>query len=383
MKKTTVLIVEDDRAFIQSMVAVVTSRGFIGMEASTVEEALGFLQKKNKRVVVVTDINLNGESGLELLSRVGMSYPHVPVIIITGYASFESSLRALRLGAYDYISKPFEPEVLLHSVRRAYEKVQAYEEKKRGERKLKRMVKELEKKNREIEKLSLFKSFMMSMAGHDLKTLLTVLNGYYKVLSDNFKGTCSNEMGNMIDEGDKCLKRGIMMLESILDYHSVEMGTIHVENRKFSLEDVIDECIDFLNAYCEMKEIHLKKVIPQEDLVIYGDRLKIAQILDNLVTNSIKFTSKGGEISISVDERRDSDIKVTVRDNGCGIPQENIRGILGKDPQIFQRDGTGRVGLGLSICKRLIEVQKGTMNIKSKPGKGTEISFTLPVENTQ
>ncbi len=378
MNKTTVLIVEDDKKFLRSMKALVSGEGFHGGVAKNFKDALGFLEKKNKKVIVVADINLNGESGLDLLAKIGMLYPHIPVIIVTGYASLESSIRALRLGAYDYFSKPFEPEMLIHAVRRAHEKIVSDEERKKAERKLKKVVRELERKNLEVEKLSLFKTFMMSMASHDLKTLLTVLNGYYKVFEEQMGGKCSEDELTMIQEGGICLKRALMMIESLLDYHSVETGTINIQNTRFAIEEVIDESLDFLRAFGEMKDISLKKEMGRGKLCVYADRLKVAQIVDNLVTNSIKFTSTGGIITIRVDQEGEKFLKISVSDNGCGIPTEKIKGILSKDPEIFQREGTGSVGLGLSICKRLVEVQKGTLDISTNPGIGTEVSFTLP-----
>lgn len=379
MKRTTILIVEDDSKFLQSMVTLVKSKGFAVVGVTGAREAEVFLRKESDGVILVTDINLGGETGLDLLAKTGMNYPDVPVIVITGYASLDSAIRALKLGAYDYITKPFEPEILFHSLRRAYEKITAHKEKMKTENKLKKLIRELEVKNEEIEKLSDFKSFMISMASHDLKTILTVLNGYHKMLRENCSQKLSQQENKIIDEGRKSLKRALLMIESLLDYHAVEMGTINLQLTEFFIEEVIDECVEFLRPYAEMKNIEVfKKTIGQNSLTVYGDRLKVIQILDNLITNSIKYASSGGAIQVMAKNTSDGRIKISVKDSGSGIPKDEIGKILGSTPVIFKREGTGIIGLGLSICKKLVEVQKGDMDIESVPGKGTVVSFTLP-----
>lgn len=383
MKAATILIVENDVPFMKSMVALVESKGFSARGVSSVSEALSFLEAESERVVIVTDISLEGESGLDLLAKTGIINPNIPVIVITGYASLASAIRALKLGAYDYITKPFEPEIFFHSLRRAYEKLMTHNEKVKTEKKLKKLVRELEAKNEEIEKLSEFKSFMISMTSHDLKTILTVLKGYHKLLWERCSPKLTDQDNKVFDEGAKSLKRALLMIESLLDYHAIEMGSIRLQLTEFLVEDVVNECVDFLKPYAEMKNVELaNRMEDGGGLTAYGDRMKVIQILDNLITNSIKFASSGGTIHVRAKEAGDGMIKVSVKDTGSGIPKAEIKKILSSNPMIFKREGTGIVGLGLSICKRLVEIQEGMLEIESVPGEGTVVSFTLPAQNT-
>ncbi len=383
MKAATILIVENDVPFMKSMVALVESKGFSARGVSSVSEALSFLEAESERVVIVTDISLEGESGLDLLAKTGIINPNIPVIVITGYASLASAIRALKLGAYDYITKPFEPEIFFHSLRRAYEKLMTHNEKVKTEKKLKKLVRELGAKNEEIEKLSEFKSFMISMTSHDLKTILTVLKGYHKLLWERCSPKLTDQDNKVFDEGAKSLKRALLMIESLLDYHAIEMGSIRLQLTEFLVEDVVNECVDFLKPYAEMKNVELaNRMEDGGGLTAYGDRMKVIQILDNLITNSIKFASSGGTIHVRAKEARDGMIKVSVKDTGSGIPKAEIKKILSSNPMIFKREGTGIVGLGLSICKRLVEIQEGMLEIESVPGEGTEVSFTLPAQDT-
>ncbi len=383
MKAATILIVENDVPFMKSMVALVESKGFSARGVSSVSEALSFLEAESERVVIVTDISLEGESGLDLLAKTGIINPNIPVIVITGYASLASAIRALKLGAYDYITKPFEPEIFFHSLRRAYEKLMTHNEKVKTEKKLKKLVRELGAKNEEIEKLSEFKSFMISMTSHDLKTILTVLKGYHKLLWERCSPKLTDQDNKVFDEGAKSLKRALLMIESLLDYHAIEMGSIRLQLTEFLVEDVVNECVDFLKPYAEMKNVELaNRMEDGGGLTAYGDRMKVIQILDNLITNSIKFASSGGTIHVRAKEAGDGMIKVSVKDTGSGIPKAEIKKILSSNPMIFKREGTGIVGLGLSICKRLVEIQEGMLEIESVPGEGTVVSFTLPAQNT-
>ncbi len=379
MRRTTVVIVEDDEKFLESLAKIVASKGFNVEKFINPGDAYDFIKKKRKSIIMITDINFNGESGLDLLGKVGRTRPDIPVIVITGYATLESAVRALKLGAYDFIMKPFEPEIILHSLRRAYEKLRAERQRKENERKLKKLVKELEEKNREVEKLSSFKSFMISTASHDLKTLLTVLNGYHQMIGESCSHKLTEDEMSIFVEGRRCLKRALVMIESFLDYHAVEQGTINLNSTTFDIGELIDECIDFLAPYVEMKNIKIRRTNVSDKVLVYADRLKVGQILDNLMVNSIKFSPAGSEIVVSVSHAENGKALISVSDKGCGMPKEKIREILTSDPMIFKREGIGTVGLGLSICKKLVEVQNGELAIESEPGKGTTVSFTIPV----
>ncbi len=220
------------------------------------------------------------------------------------------------------------------------------------------------------------------MTSHDLKTILTVLKGYHKLLWERCFPKLTDQDNKVFDEGAKSLKRALLMIESLLDYHAIEMGSIRLQMTEFLVEDVVNECVDFLKPYAEMKNVTLSnKIEDGRGLSAYGDRMKVIQILDNLITNSIKFASSGGMIQVRAREAGDGMIKVSVKDTGIGIPKAEIKKILSSNPAIFKREGTGIIGLGLSICKRLVEIQEGMLEIESVPGGGTEVSFTLPAKN--
>jgi two-component system clock-associated histidine kinase SasA len=147
--------------------------------------------------------------------------------------------------------------------------------------------------------------------------------------------------------------------------------------RPFPLSDALKECVAFYRAYAEQKEVELVLDGDSRGVTVSGDRGKVMEILDNLLYNALKFTPSRGTIRLSV-KNEDGFAVICVSDSGAGIPKEKLRKIFDQGDMVATLDAHARLGLGLTICKRLLEAQEGKIWIDSVPGEGTQVYFSLP-----
>jgi signal transduction histidine kinase len=168
------------------------------------------------------------------------------------------------------------------------------------------------------------------------------------------------------------------MSSTLLDYEAAESGTIRLDIHPFPLFDTLTDCVAFYRPYAEQKMVRLVLEGDSRGVIVAADRGKVMQILDNLLYNALKFTPSQGTIRLS-GKKEDGFAVICVSDSGTGIPKEKLLKIFDQGDMVATLDSHARLGLGLTICKRLVEAQKGKIRIDSVPGEGTQVHFSLPV----
>jgi signal transduction histidine kinase len=197
-------------------------------------------------------------------------------------------------------------------------------------------------------------------------------------IQDRCKGCSVTDPGGMLENAQRTIGRLRTMANTLLDFEAAEKGQIRMDINPFSLREVLIDCLAFYYPYADQKDIDLSLEEGSEDVLVAGDRDKVMEILDNLLYNALKFTPSGGAIRLS-GKRDDGFGTVCVRDTGMGIQKEKLKTILDQSQVVATVDSSARIGLGMTICKRLVEAQKGKIWIESTLGKGTQVYFSLPV----
>jgi signal transduction histidine kinase len=167
------------------------------------------------------------------------------------------------------------------------------------------------------------------------------------------------------------------MTGTLLDYEAAESGSIRLDIRPFPLADALKDCHAFYRTYAEQRKVHLVLEGDSHGVSVVGDRGKVMEILDNLLYNALKFTPPRGTIRLS-GRKEDGFAVICVSDTGAGIPKEKLRKIFDQEDIVATLDSHARLGLGLTICKRLVEAQKGKIRIDSVLGEGTQVRLSLP-----
>ncbi|NMB83360.1 MAG: response regulator, partial [Ignavibacteria bacterium] len=236
---------------------------------------------------------------------------------------------------------------------------------------------ELEKQRSKAVELTKVKSQFLASMSHELRTpLISILGLTELVLKDDITPNKSKErLGIVYRNGKKLLS----MITNILEFSKLESGRIEIKKDNFLLNDLLDEIKQNIEPLTDEKKIKFTINRPlNKNFLINTDKSKIEQILNNLLTNAVKFTD-AGEIQLTVDIENDNGLKISVKDTGIGISEENQQMIFSEFRQI---DGStsrkyGGAGLGLTITKRYIEMLGGNLSVKSTINYGSEFTFVL------
>jgi signal transduction histidine kinase len=378
MKSPTVLIVDSDPRDLAEHAAILSEARYVVLQASGIAEASGILSKHRGNLVVLCELMPGGESGLDFLKDTLKRYPFTPFSFLATSPPLKSVLGALRQGAYDFIRKPVPPDIFLHSVARSVQKLSLTLETEKHEKEIRKLLDRSQEDLKDARTLSSFKGFMISMAAHDFRSIITVLDGYVGYMREKCEVCEISGPSGMLHEAARTIGRLRTMANTLLDAEAAESGSIRLTVAPFPLTEALKECVAFYRPYAEQKKIQLMLEGDSDGVTVSGDRGKVMEILDNLLYNALKFTPSLGTIRLS-GKKEDGFAAICVSDSGAGIPKEKLLKIFDQGDMVATLDSHARLGLGLTICKRLVEAQKGKIWIASVPGKGTQVHFSLPV----
>jgi signal transduction histidine kinase len=241
---------------------------------------------------------------------------------------------------------------------------------------------ELNEANAKLRELAEMKEEFLALTTHDLRSPLTVISGVISFFTSGRLGELSPEQKNMVTMMERNTQNLIELVNDLLDASKLESGTMRLDLASFDLRNVIKELREtMLLPLAKEKDIQLVETFPEDLPLIEADRAKLRRILLNLLSNALKFTGKGGRVEI-IAERQDERIRVSVSDTGVGIAPEDVERLFDKYEQTRSRATRGEkgTGLGLYITKQLVELHGSEITVKSEVGKGSTLSFTLPIK---
>lgn len=378
MKYLNVLVVDDDPDFLAKAAATLSAAKYSVTAASDLGKAEAVLARVKGKTVVVSELRVGGESTLEFLSKTLKAHPYIPFIFLSSSPPLESVIGALKQGAYDFLRKPVDPGILRHSVARSVEKLNLSLDSEKQDKDGRNLLARSRDEVKKLKTLSDFKGFLISTASHDIKSVLTVLDGYHQIIRDKCDGCSSEESLALLEQARRSIYRLRTMTSTLLDYEAAEQGELKTSAERFSLNDVLKECAGFYRPYAAQKKVDLDAEDRIPALIVNADAARVTEVLDNILYNAVKFTPPGGIIRIGARAENETTAAVWVRDTGPGIPKPLLKKIFDRKEIAARKDGNGRIGLGLSICKKLIETQNGKIWIESASGKGTKVFFSLP-----
>lgn len=379
MKSLRVLLLDDDPKFLAQMEETLSREKYSVTIATDFEVAAAAIRRVRGRTIVLSGLKVGGKHSISFLKETLKKYPQVPFTFLSTHPSLESVIEALKQGAYDFLRKPVDPVILLHSVARAIQKLNLSLESEKLEKEADERLARIEDELKQARTLVAYKGFLVSMVGHDFKSILTVLDGYMQFMMEKCAACTLEEPPKLLDQAGRTLTRLRTMANTLLDYEAAEKGQLRVERKEFLINTCLDDCVTFYRPYAEQKRVKvlLERNLPR--VKVKGDPAKVFQILDNLLYNAIKFTPPDGEIRLGVKEAINGFATAWVHDTGIGIPKSMLEKIFSEDLIVADKNATARIGLGLNIAKKLIEAQNGRIWLESDSGKGTKVFFFLPV----
>ncbi len=228
----------------------------------------------------------------------------------------------------------------------------------------------------EREEMEKVKQQFVAVVSHELRSPLTSMLAYLSMLTEGVYGDLNQQGLKRTDATRRNITRLMDLVKDILDIERLESGQISYLMSDISLSSVIKRSIEGIEEFAERQKVTLKAA--SSDLIVHADEDRLIQVVINLLSNAIKF-SRGGNVEISATEE-DSFVKVGVRDDGRGIPLESQEAIFERFKQVSGADQHTGTGLGLPICKSIVEHHGGKIGVESTPGKGSFFWFTLPTK---
>jgi two-component system, sensor histidine kinase and response regulator len=348
--------------------------------ADCVETGIRLLRERNPDAIVM-DIRMPGMTGIEGLRRIREIDPHLSVIMLTGFGALETAKEALRLGANDYISKPFDAREMQEVIGRNVERTRNHRTTENAAGEIKelnnRLLKELAQKERLASLGQASAEFV-----HDLGNPLTIVWGYVQLLakkleqSENGKEKGSGEGNgkelNIIEQNVRLCRELLTMWQS---YGSVEASP----HKPISVSEIVREIVKGAADIAVQNGVELNHQICDDPCTLLGDSVQIMRAIQNVIINGIQAAAeKKGAVTVTCTQK-DFYVDVRVEDTGCGIVPVQKAKIF--DPYFTTKQGKSGTGLGLYITKKVVEDHNGSIKVDSTPDVGTIFTIRLPLLN--
>ncbi|ROQ93480.1 ATP-binding response regulator [Desulfosoma caldarium] len=361
-----ILVIDDEENARVSCRRVLAREGMQVSLASSGREGLEKLLNEPCDLVLV-DLKMPEMDGVEVVRRIRELDPSIVTVLITGHATIESAVAAVKEGAYDYLPKPFTPEELLIVVRRGLEK-----------RRL-----DLESRALREEKEAMERNFV-TMVTHQLRSPLAAILQYFEVLLEGIGGDLDHAQREMLDRAKERLESLMQLINDWLDMSRLSEGDIVKRLQPTNLAPCVDAALKGLEWAAQEKKITFQVDLPADLPPVLADTDSLREALSNLVANAINYNRPGGSVTIRA-HSQGSCVLVEVEDTGVGIDAKEIPFIFnqfyrGKDREIRAQQGTG---LGLTIAQKVVRAHGGTLTVDSEKGRGSVFAFPLNVVRGQ
>ena len=241
-------------------------------------------------------------------------------------------------------------------------------------------TRELELRNREIERANQLKSEFLASMSHELRTPLHTIIGFAELLAEELEGPLNPKQKRFMSHIHTDSLHLLELINDILDISKIESGRLALRRETFDIAGVLEETLASIRPQGAAKSIAIETNV-SVSAPIFADRLRVKQVLFNLLSNALKFTPEGGKVRID-GALNDGYLEISVSDTGIGIPKDQHEAVFDKFYQVGAttkgvREGTG---LGLAITKALVEEHGGRVWVESEPGKGSRFTFTIALE---
>lgn len=347
--------------------------------ADSVERGLQLLSEK-KPDAIVMDIRMPGMTGIEGLRRIRQIDPHLSVIMLTGFGALETAKEALRLGANDYISKPFDAREMRDVINRNVERtrVQRISESAASEiRELNsRLLQELAQKERLASLGQASAEFV-----HDIGNPLTIVWGYVQLLAKKLEESGSTDDPNTVGSNKELeiIEQNVRLCRDLLTMWQSYGSADAAPHKVVSVSEIVREVVESVGAMAKQTGVKVTCDVTDNACSLTGDAVQITRAIQNVIINAIQASTESkGTIEVSC-IRKDFYVDVQIADTGHGIGPDQITKIF--DPYFTTKQGKSGTGLGLYITKKVVEDHGGSIKVDSAPGAGTTITMRLPLTN--
>ena len=385
-----ILLIEDnlaDARFLHEVLKQPKFQNFSLFHVKRLKEALNILAECQKPSapfdVILLDLTLPDSQGLDSLKPLMECVANLPIVVLTNTNDDELAIEAVRQGAQDYLVKrQVNEELLLRSLRYAIERKQTLESLNNLNQALKEQVNEYSVELVKAQELNQFKSEFVSMLSHDIRNPLNTILLTAGLLQNSDDKLSKEKKLTHFQMIRSAIKNMALLLDEASFIGKADTGKLKCQIYPLDLQDLCYEIINGIQVSAKYRNIQIESTIPEIDFEIFSDENLLRHILDNLLTNAIKYSIPGGTVNFELIITHEF-IIFCIRDSGIGIP-------LQEQEQLFQpfyrASNVGIVpgtGLGLAIVAKCVDALNGEISLSSEVNLGTAFTVKLPLIKLQ
>jgi len=367
-KNPTVLIVDDNQGNLSVLGSIVAENGHIPGFATSGTEAFAYIKEKLPDLILL-DIMMPGMDGFEVCRRLKQdaTLAEIPIIFLTAKTEKDDIIAGLELGAVDYVTKPFNQKELITRVNTHLE--------------LQAAKKELREALAAKEEALATKDKLFSIIGHDLSDIFYGLQGFTQLLMDEETQPDVNAREDNLQILKQAVTDGYDLLTNLLNWSRSQTGRMQANPTTLVLQDSIYHNVELQRDKADCKNIDILAVV-DDNILVFADVNMLDTILRNLISNAIKFTQASGTVRVTAEQIEDNLVEISVADTGIGIKPENIDKLFRVNiAHNYGTAGEKGNGLGLVLCKELVEQCGGTIGVESEVEKGSRFYVRLNVNS--
>jgi signal transduction histidine kinase len=358
-----VVVIDDDYAMRLSCKQILAKMGFAVEVFDNGADGLAGVARL-KPALVVVDLKMPGISGMSVVARVHEMDADAIIVVITGYATIGTAVEAMKSGAYDFLPKPFSPDEMRVIVNRGLER-----------RTLLRETRQLREDQDQLRRR------FVTFVSHQLQSPLSATRQYLTILKS--LGDHADVAAKRDEWLDRCLDRTAELQDLIRDWLTlsrIESGTLVRSSEPVDIRDVVPTVLASCEDMAAAQHVELIAELPSEVCPVLADRSALGVLLDNLVSNAIKYNRPHGTVTVSL-ALQGNEIALSVADTGIGISEKHREFLFNEffRAHTDKTDNISGTGLGLAICKRITSELGGAIEVDSTEGVGTTFRVLLPV----
>ncbi len=358
-------MVDDDRIIVEILSQSLTLAGYEVITAADGEEGLG-LARQIKPDVILLDVmmpKLDGYSVCRQLKE-DKETQLIPIIILTALTDRDDKLKALEVGADEFIRKPPDRQELLIRIKSLL--------------RTKKLYLQVQSSSKGLRELEQTRHDLTHMIVHDMRGQLSSIISSLEFLLDKEASPPPGAQDQLLNNSLLASQRIMTMLEAMLDVQRLESGQIPVELQPVSISQVITDTIEDVSPFLREKDVFIDAKADQPKSLMMLDRDLLIRVMNNLLLNAIKFSPSGGRIGIWT-QVTDKWVIVNIADQGPGIPKEHRERVFEKYTQLNSTRHRSGVGLGLAFCKMALSALQGSIWVEEMPSSGALFRFALPL----
>lgn len=421
--KKKILIVEDSPTQAMQLEMILNEHDYETEHRINGLEALEFINEGYEPDIVISDIVMPVMDGYELCTKLkeDESTAEIPVVLLTQLSDPNDVIKGLQANADNFISKPYTEEFLIERIsdmlmnkmmrKRSpnldismeiffagqkhqlnsnrmqildlllstyYNAINKNKELQEKNEELNRVHKELSMTNMQLKDSIEEKNHFLGIAAHDLRSPLCTVSSYLELISSLLPMGFFEKQEAIFSMVDQQLKYMLTLITDVLDYAKIESGTLDLSCEEMDIKPFMDKVISLNNMLGKDKNIKIESRYSDASIVVNADKNKLKQVMDNLISNSIKYSERNTAVGVYMYDRGDF-VEVEVCDQGIGIPQEKLSQIFKPFSTVSGQgtEGEKSTGLGLVSVKKIVEAHGGEISAESEVGVGSKFIFTI------